>query len=77
MSIKSTAKHSVIRGCLSQYKLVLKSVSKINRLNKQAIYNKKSDQDDDSDDNHYEFIVSEYLATRGNGYRAIHNWVFR
>lgn len=71
------AKHSVIRGWLSRYKLVLKSVSKINRLNKQAIHNKKSDPDDDSDDNRYEFIVSEYLATPDDGYLAIHNWVFR
>ena len=38
MTIESTAKHSIIRGCLSRYELALKAASKITRLEIQTIY---------------------------------------
>ena len=78
MMIKSTAKHSIIRGCLSRYELVINSASKITTsLDKQTFYNDKSDKDDDSDDSHYNFIISDHITTLGNGYRTLHNSIFR
>ena len=79
MTTKNTAKHSIIRGCLSRYKLALKAASRITTLDKVTCYheNKNNDTDDDFADSHYAFIISEHLSTPGNGHHAFHNWVFR
>ena len=50
MTIKSTAKHSIIWGCLSRYELASKAASKITSLDKQTIYDDNFYHDDDSDD---------------------------
>ena len=73
MTIKSTAKQSIIRGCLSLYELALKAASKITWIDKHNFYNDNSDKDDDLDKSRYDFIIYEYLTTPGNGYRVLHN----
>ena len=59
MTIESTAKHLIIRGCLSRYELVLKAASKITRLEIQTIYDNAYNHDDGSDESHHDFIVSK------------------
>ena len=76
MTIKSTAKHSIIRGCLSRYELALKAASKITSLDKHTFFNDNSDKDDGSDDSRYDFIISAHLTIPDNGYRVLHNWIF-
>ena len=73
MTIKSTAKHSIIRGYLCRYELASKAASKITSLDKQTIYDDNFYHDDDSDDSQYDFIISEHLTTSSNRYRTIHN----
>ena len=76
MMIKSTAEHSIIQGYLSRYELALKAASEITSLDKQTIYEDTYNHGDDSNEFHYDFINSAYLTTPGNGYRALHNWIF-
>ena len=53
MTTKSSAKHSIIRGCLYRSKLALKSASRITSLDKLTYYDDKENTDDDSDDSHH------------------------
>ena len=77
MTIKSTAKYLIFCGYFSRYELVLKAVSKIISLDKHTIYYDQTyNHDDDTDESHYDFVVSENLTTPGNGYRTFHNWFF-
>ena len=77
MSFNSSAKHSIICGCLSRYKLALEAASHITSLDKLICYGDKQNSDDDSVHSHYEFIIFEHLMTPGNGHHALHNWIFR
>ena len=77
MTIKSSAKHSIIRGCLSRYKLALEAASRITSLDKLTCYDDKQNSDDDSVHSHYDFIISEHLTLPSNGHHALHNWIFR
>ena len=77
MTTKSSAKHSIIRGCLSRYKLALKATSRITSLDKFICYDDKQSTNNDSDDSHYDFIISEHLTTTDNGHHTLQNWIFR
>lgn len=77
MTIKSTAKYLIIRRYLSRYELALKAASKSSSLDKQTIYDNTYNHDDYLDEIHYNFIVSENITPSGNGYYALHNWIFR
>ena len=77
MTIKSSAKHSIIRGCLSRYKLALKAASRITSIDKLTCYDDKQNSDDDYIHSRYAFIISEHLTTPNNGHHVLHNWIFR
>ena len=77
MPFNSSAKHSIIYGCLSRYKLALTAASRITSIDKLTCYDDKQNSDDDSVHNHYDFIISKHLTTPGNGHHALHNWIFR
>ena len=77
MTTKTTARNSIIRGCLSRYKLALKAASRITTLDRETYFDDYNDTDDDSADSNYAFIISEHLTTPGNGHHALHNWIFR
>lgn len=71
--MKSTAKHSIIRGYLSKYEIYLNIASKIYSLDKHTIYDFNYEYDDDSDDNYYDFIVSKNLTICGNSWHTLRN----
>ena len=73
--MKSTAKHSIIRGYLSKYEIYLNIASKIYSLDKQTIYDFNYEYDDDSDDNYYDSIVSKNLIICGNSWHTLRNWI--
>ena len=77
MTTKTTARNSIIRGCLSRYKLALKAASRITTLDRETYFQDYNDTDDDSADSNYAFIIFEHLTTPGNGHHALHNWIFR
>ena len=69
----ATAKHSILRGRMPRYALVLQSTSKVSDKFPHSDILSRLDRHTEGED--VSCIVSQDLTTTGNCYHTLHTWI--